>query len=614
LRMRSFFAGALTVLILLSIGVAIGFAFRGRAGPPEYFQFVSPPEWLRKHVITVEKKEEKRTKPPEIEEEKEEIDNSIVTLTTRILTASTQTIRYSLRLYSGPPKKCKGPRDPLKKPKSPIEEWFTKEMFEDLFPFANLGWGPDRCFPYSYEAFSIAARYFPEFGTTSSNKVYSSSENHRRDLAAFFAHAVQETGENNAGLYLGGRSDDEAADCFYRGGFYNWFEGGPTSSFLDPKAPGYAPENGDKCLMGGRYCAESAELNHFFGCYKEKDESEKNTTDRVYTGCYFGRGAIQISYNYNYGMFQDWLHEQVGIDVDLLTSPNLVMTKLDPPLAVMASLWFYMTPQPPKPAMHDIVMGDWNSGEKNAEAGYSGPIFGPTSLIINNECNGEDVSNPGGPGESRRIKAFKWFCRYFEVPAGDDRMLTCKDMPVKLDMIPQKMSYQPDWSTTWKQTACECAPANYGGMIPYFDPDFYPARFVALNGLNKQRCEDSVYANPKIMDSDFAPLAVYFSIGAGCILVAAVMNKLREKRSRLDQYADMPEMVKEPLRSSSSLKRSVLRSMAVDDVTSSSHSISLQDIFSSRQAHEYLTVRISDSDTDEIPGLYSAKTHDSNSE
>lgn len=36
-------------------------------------------------------------------------------------------------------------------------------------------------------------------------------------------------------------------------------------------------------------------------------------------------------------------------------------------------------------------------------------------------------------------------------------------MPVKLDMIPQKMSYQPDWSTTWKQQACECAPATYGG-------------------------------------------------------------------------------------------------------------------------------------------------------
>lgn len=42
---------------------------------------------------------------------------------------------------------------------------------QDLFPFANLGWGPSPCFPYSYEAFVIAARYFPEFGTDSPNKV-----------------------------------------------------------------------------------------------------------------------------------------------------------------------------------------------------------------------------------------------------------------------------------------------------------------------------------------------------------------------------------------------------------------------------------------------------------
>ncbi|KAK6053653.1 hypothetical protein COOONC_08843 [Cooperia oncophora] len=85
-----------------------------------------------------------------------------------------------------------------------------------------------------------------------------------------------------------------------------------------------------------------------------------------------------------------------NITVNLLEEPNLIMTKMDPPLAILASLWFYMTPQPPKPAMHDIVMGTWNSGSKNAAAGYTGPIFGPTSLIINNECNGEDLEEPGG--------------------------------------------------------------------------------------------------------------------------------------------------------------------------------------------------------------------------
>ena len=41
------------------------------------------------------------------------------------------------------------------------------------------------------------------------------------------------------------------------------------------------------------------------------------------------------------------------------------MTKTDPPLSVLASLWFYMTPQSPKPAMHDIVIGNWVSPDQD---------------------------------------------------------------------------------------------------------------------------------------------------------------------------------------------------------------------------------------------------------
>jgi hypothetical protein len=163
----------------------------------------------------------------------------------------------------------------------------------------------------------------------------------------------------------------------------------------------------------------------------------------LYTGgCYFGRGAIQISYNYNYGQFQSWLKAN-SINVNLLAQPNLIMTHMNPPLAIMASLWFYMTPQPPKPAMHDIILGiqvlsgfyknfpnvgNWNAGATNIAAGYTGPIFGPTSLVINDECGGEDSTDPGGPGENRRIKAFIWFCGYFGVPTGAQNTLSCKSM------------------------------------------------------------------------------------------------------------------------------------------------------------------------------------------
>jgi hypothetical protein len=68
-----------------------------------------------------------------------------------------------------------------------------------LFPKSNLGWGDNKCSPYSYEAFVIAARYFPKFGTEA-GKTYTAYENARRDVSAFFAHTLQETGENDDGV------------------------------------------------------------------------------------------------------------------------------------------------------------------------------------------------------------------------------------------------------------------------------------------------------------------------------------------------------------------------------------------------------------------------------
>jgi hypothetical protein len=75
-------------------------------------------------------------------------------------------------------------------------------MFADLFPHANLGWGPHRCWPHSFEAFRIAARYFPRFGAESpAGNGFNFVANTRRDVATFLAHAIQETGMNDISLY-----------------------------------------------------------------------------------------------------------------------------------------------------------------------------------------------------------------------------------------------------------------------------------------------------------------------------------------------------------------------------------------------------------------------------
>lgn len=106
----------------------------------------------------------------------------------------------------------------------------------------------------------------------------------------------------------------------------------------------------------GRYCASSPELDFWYPCNQPNLQTSLNHT--TYAGCYFGRGPLQLSWNYNYGQFQHFLHSH-GIDLDLLKDPNVILTKMDPPLAMLSALWFYMTPQPPKPSMHDIIVGGY---------------------------------------------------------------------------------------------------------------------------------------------------------------------------------------------------------------------------------------------------------------
>ena len=151
-------------------------------------------------------------------------------------------------------------------------------------------------------------------------------------------------------------SKEDANECFYRGGLYHYYEGGPKSKFFPSsnRTNRIQPSDGKFCVPEGRYCNLNPETEFWYPC------DERNTTtdngDLIYKSCYFGRGPLQLSWNYNYGQFQHFLRLK-KINVDLLNEPHLVIEKMDPPLAMLSALWFYMTPQPPKPSMHDIIMG-----------------------------------------------------------------------------------------------------------------------------------------------------------------------------------------------------------------------------------------------------------------
>ena len=124
-------------------------------------------------------------------------------------------------------------------------------------------------------------------------------------------------------------------------------------------------------------------------------------------------------------------------------------------------------------------------------------MFGPTSLVINNECNGEDPTEPGGGGESRRIKAFRWFTNYFKVPFnnGDPKTVSCKRFNggSRSFKFPKSVTVYLSWDADWKTSSdptkqCSCKMQIYQGPICAFDPVLMP-EYQHENEANKEWCE-----------------------------------------------------------------------------------------------------------------------------
>lgn len=99
---------------------------------------------------------------------------------------------------------------------------------------------------------------------------------------------------------------------------------------------------------------------------------------------YYGRGPIQLSWNYNYGQFSKFLYNDVTI---LLDNPDLVQQ--DGVLAFKSAIWFWMMPQCPKPTCHQVMQELWNPtpGDYTQAKMYK-KGFAHTNNIINGglEC------------------------------------------------------------------------------------------------------------------------------------------------------------------------------------------------------------------------------------
>ena len=178
----------------------------------------------------------------------------------------------------------------------------------------------------------------------------------KRELAGFLANISHETG----GGSVDGLTDDSKSGLYFN----------EEVGFIGSDAIGYVQGSGTSYLpVAGK--------------------------------SYHGRGPIQLSYNYNYGLCSDVLF---GDSSKLLNDPDLI--EQDGKLGFMTGIWFWMTPQPPKPSCHQVITGTWEPKSPDApNASYNGN-FGLTIIIINNEAG---QSENGAGAVARRARYYRIF-------------------------------------------------------------------------------------------------------------------------------------------------------------------------------------------------------------
>jgi len=127
---------------------------------------------------------------------------------------------------------------------------------------------------------------------------------------------------------------------------------------------------------------------------------------------------MQLSWNYNYGPFSQYLYNDASV---LINDPSRVAS--DPVVAYQAALWFWMTPQFPKPSCHDVMTGKWLPSASDIDAGRVAG-FGMTTNIIN---GGLECSQPTNAKVFDRVDFYRRYASILQVSV-DASTLYCDTM------------------------------------------------------------------------------------------------------------------------------------------------------------------------------------------
>ncbi|ROS05552.1 chitodextrinase [Sinobacterium caligoides] len=277
-----------------------------------------------------------------------------------------------------------------------VEDIIDSDMWDDLFS--------ERATEYTYDNFLKAVGKFPAFcGDYDDGR--DAEAICRKSLATMFAHFAQETGGHDANSDL----------PEWKQGLVYVREMGLTE---------------DSRGMYNSECNPAVWQGEAWPCGTFEDGSFKS---------YFGRGAKQLSYNYNYGPFSQAIYGDVNT---LLDNPEKVA---DTWLNLASAVFFYLYPQPPKASMLHVIDGTWEPNASDIAAGREAG-FGVTTLIINGgvECGGATEHQQS----QNRIDYYKGLADYLGVPIPDDEVLGCANMEFfdEASSAALNIYWEQDWS------------------------------------------------------------------------------------------------------------------------------------------------------------------------
>jgi len=110
-----------------------------------------------------------------------------------------------------------------------------------------------------------------------------------------------------------------------------------------------------------------------------------------------------------------------------------------------AAMWFYMTPQNPKPSMHDVVTGFFEPNIKDSQVNILGN-FGTTINIINGgaECGSWNAH----PNALKRVEYYGKFLEHFGITDSDTNIDCAKEGSFPAGGAAQIKSYF-EWDWHW---------------------------------------------------------------------------------------------------------------------------------------------------------------------